>query len=354
MEIDLAGSKDGISERFAPDQDRGRLIEVEHVSRYQWAAQVARGRVVLDAGCGTGYGTRLLAEGGAKEVVGIDIAEAVLEAVAPSMPESVRLQAGDLRRLEVPDDTFDLIACFEVIEHFEDPFTVLDELIRVLAPEGVLLISSPNRGVYQSGNPHHLHEFTATELGAELADRLANVTLTRQHDYIVSALLSDSSYSLGGGAKMSDLSVCKLVAGTPGEEVYTIAAASNGPLPQLPELAAMTGTLEMKEWLSVFDTQTRAITDKDNYINELEARLAERETLAQLLSDAEQRLAEIPNLNLRIADLEFELSAARADQAAARREAQELDQMLMYGRRMLRHVRPIIKPLRRARRMLRR
>lgn len=354
MEVDLAGSKDGISERFAPDQDRGRLIEVEHVSRYQWAAQAARDRIVLDAGCGTGYGTRLLAQGGAREVVGIDIAEAVLEAVAPTMPDSVRLQPGDLRKLQVPDDTFDLIVCFEVIEHFDDPFTVLDELSRVLAPEGVLLISSPNRGVYQPGNPHHLHEFTAEELRTELGNRLANVTLIRQHDYIVSALLSDASYSLGDGATVSDLSVRKLVAGTPGEEVYTIAVASNGPLPQLPELAAMTGTLEMREWLSVFDTQTRAITDKDNYIDELEARIAERDRVGQLLSDAEQRLADIPNLNLRIADLEFELSAARADQAVARREAQELDQMLMYGRRMLRHVRPIIRPLRRARRLLRR
>lgn len=354
VEINLAGTKDGISERFAPDQDRGRLIEVEHISRYQWAAEAANGRVVLDAGCGTAYGTRLLAEGGAREVVGIDIAEAVLEAVAPSMPESVRLQAGDLRKLELPDDTFELIVCFEVIEHFEDPFTVLDELVRVLAPDGVLLVSSPNRGVYQAGNPHHLHEFTAEELRGELAGRLANVELVRQHDYIVSALLTDPTYSLGDGARVEDLTVRKLLAGTPGQEVYTIAVASAGPLPRLPELAAMTGTLEMREWLSVFETQTRAITDKDNYIDELEARVAERERLAQLLSDAEQRLAEIPNLHARVADLEFELSAARADQAVARREAQELDQMLMYGRRMLRYVRPVIKPLRRARRLLRR
>ena len=338
----------------APDQDLGRLIEVEHVSRYQWAAQAAKDRVVLDAGCGTGYGTRLLAEGGAREVVGIDLAESVLEAVAPTMPESVRLQPGDLRKLEVPDNTFDLIVCFEVIEHFDDPSTVLDELARVLAPEGCLLISSPNRGVYQPGNPHHLHEFTASELQSELARRLSNVALTRQHDYIVSALLTDASYSLGGGDAVRDLTVRKLIAGVPGEEVYTVAVASNGPLPELPELAAMTGTLELTEWLSVFDTQTRAITDKDNYIDELEARLAERDQLAEQLSDAEQRLAEVPNLNLRIADLEYELAGARADQAAARREAQELDQMMMYGLRILRHVRPMIKPLRKARRRLRR
>ncbi|MFZ0040364.1 MAG: class I SAM-dependent methyltransferase [Solirubrobacteraceae bacterium] len=353
MEIDLAGTKDGISERFAPDQDRGRLIEVEHVSRYLWAAQAARGRTVLDAGCGTGYGSRLLAAGGAREVVGIDIAEAVLEAIAPTMPDSVRLQMGDLRQLELDDDSFDLIVCFEVIEHFEDPSIVLGELVRVLAPDGLLLISSPNRGVYQAGNPHHFHEFRPDELEAALTARLRNARLIRQHDYVVSALFSDAAYAQGDGEAVEDVQLRKLVAGHPGEEVYTIAMASDGDLPELPQLATMTGTLELTEWLSVFDTQTNAITDKDNYIGELEARLAERDRLATLLLDAEQRLAEVPTLNLRVADLEYELATARADAATARRQAQELDQMLMYGRRVLRHVRPVIKPLRKARRLLR-
>ncbi len=61
----------------------------------------------------------------------------------------------------------------------------------------------------------------------------------------------------------------------------------------------------------------------------------------------------MPELRQRIADLEYELASARTAAEVARREAQELDQMLMYGRRMLRHVRPLIKPLRKARRRLR-
>lgn len=353
MNSDLAGTKNGISERFVPDQDRGRLIEVEHVCRYQWAAHAAKERTVLDAGCGTGYGSRLLAAGGAREVVGVDIAQAVLESVAPSMPDSVRLQAGDLRKLDLDDDMFELIVCFEVIEHVDDPSTVLDELVRVLAPGGLLLISSPNRGVYQPGNPHHLHEFVPSELEAELAARLSNVQLVRQHDYVVSALLSDVHYAQGGGAEIPDLAVHKLVGDTPGNEVYTIAMASDSALPEMGELAAMTGTLELREWLSVFETQTGAIAAKDNHIGELQARLEERDRLAELLVDAERRLAEVPELNLRIADLEFELGAARSAAEAARREANELDQVLMYGRRMLRFIRPLIKPLREARRKLR-
>jgi SAM-dependent methyltransferase len=353
VDLDIAGSKDGISERFVPDRDRGRLIEVEHVSRYRWAAQVAPDRTVLDAGCGAAYGSRLLAEGGAKQVVGVDIAGAVLEAVAPTMPGNVTLQTGDLRKLELEDDTFDLIVCFEVIEHFADPFTVMDELTRVLAPDGVLLMSSPNRGVYQADNPHHLHEFKPEELRAELARRLRSVTLVRQHDYVVSAVLTDDAYAAGEGSTIEDVTLNKLLGGTPGDEVYTIAIASDGELPQLGQVATLTGTLEFTEWLSVFDTQTRAIHDKDNYIEELEAKLSERDRLVALLTDAEQRLTQVPDLNVRISALEGELSDARARADAAGQQAKELDQMLMYGRRALRHVRPLIGPLRKARRMLR-
>lgn len=79
----------------------------------------------------------------------------------------------------------------------------------------------------------------------------------------------------------------------------------------------------------------------------------ERQRLAELLVEAEQRLAAVPELELRIADLEYELAEARRQTALARQEAQQLDQMLMYGRRTLRYVRPLINPLRNARRRLR-
>jgi chromosome segregation ATPase len=74
------------------------------------------------------------------------------------------------------------------------------------------------------------------------------------------------------------------------------------------------------------------------------------DTLAALLIDAEQRLARVPDLEARIGDLERELGETRAQLAAAQEEVQRLDQMLMYGRRMLRYVRPLIGPLRAARR----
>jgi SAM-dependent methyltransferase len=357
--MDLAGAKNGISARFAPDQDPGRLIEVEHLSRYMWAAQAAKGRLVLDAGCGTAYGSRLLAEGGAREVIGVDIAKSVLDAVAPAMPDTVRLEAGDLHKLAYDDDSFDLIVCFEVIEHFEDPLVVLDELVRVLAPEGLLVISSPNRGVYPEGNPHHFHEFLPEELEAELTARLAHARLYRQNDYIVSAVLGDEAHARESGAAVDGVELRKLIGGRPGDETYTVAIAGNAALPDLPQIATMTGTLEMREWLSVFQVQTDAIADKDNYIGELEARVAERDRVAELLLDAEQRLAGIPELKMRIADLEYELAEQRKLHDAAREEAQALDERLMRAQRVQVELMnspswKLTKPLRVAKRLSRR
>lgn len=79
----------------------------------------------------------------------------------------------------------------------------------------------------------------------------------------------------------------------------------------------------------------------------------ERDRLAELLIDAEQRLAGVPELELRVTELERELEIARSETRQAEQVAQQLDQMLMYGRRALRYVRPMIKPLRQARRRLR-
>jgi SAM-dependent methyltransferase len=346
---ELGSSTAEISDRR--EQGQERLIEVEQVSRYLWAAQTARNRVVLDAGCGSGYGSRLLADGGAREVIGVDLARAVLEMATPGMPESVRLQTGDLRKLEFEDDRFELVVCFEVIEYVESPLAVLDELIRVLAPGGLLLISSPNRDAYQPGNPYQPHEFGPAELEGALAVRLSHVQRLRQHDYVLSALMtSDVTDRQGRGG---DIVLQRLASDTPGDEIYTVAMASDADLPTMRDLAAMGGSGPLCQWLSVLETQAARIAEKDDQIDGLQARLEERDRLAELLGEAESRSAEVPELKLRIADLELELDDARRAAAAARQEADQLDRMLMYGRRMLRYVRPLIQPLRRLRRKLR-
>ena len=244
------------------------------------------------------------------------------ETVAAGMPDTVRLQAGDLRSLDFEDDKFELIVCFEVIEHFEDPFTVLDELVRVLAPGGLLLVSSPNRGVVSSPGIRTI--CTSSRPPSWRLSWPSGWTTCGCCDSTItwSRLCCQTPPACKETARPSRTLRCTSLRPTVRVTRSTRSRwRATRISPKCRELAAMNGTLELREWLSVFETQAHAIADKDNYIDELTARLEERDRLAQLLGDAEHRLAEVPELNLRIADLEFELAAARSAADAARREA---------------------------------
>jgi SAM-dependent methyltransferase len=295
---------------------RGQLIEAEHLSRYRWAAQLAAGKRVLDAGCGTAYGTAMVAEGDAAAVVGVDIAESVLESVRGEMPQGVELRVGDLTALDIADDQFDLIVCFEVIEHFEDPDIVLDELARVLAPGGALLVSSPNRGVYPPGNPHHHHEFTPDELTSALGTRFTAVQLLRQQDFVTSAILSTPLFEAAPQEPLSELPLYKLAAQEAGAELFTIAIAGNGDLPTLRSLATMASHLAIDEWVSVSREQEKALQEHRRYIQELETRVEEREHLESRLLETEQRLAQLPGMEQeleRLKPVERELVVTQAE-----------------------------------------
>jgi 2-polyprenyl-3-methyl-5-hydroxy-6-metoxy-1,4-benzoquinol methylase len=322
MAVDQSGKLGGVPERFAPEEMRGQLLEAEHLSRYRWAARLAKGKQVLDAGCGTAYGTALLAEAGASSVLGVDLASTVLDSVRDEMPEGVELRVADLTQLDLPDDTFDLIVCFEVVEHFKEPFIVLDHLARVLAPGGVLIVSSPNRGVYPPGNPHHFHEFTSSELRASTEERFTNVRLMRQQTYVTAAVLADEQYESSDSEPLKDVPLYKLVEQEADTEMFTLAICSDGDLPPLPSLATMTAPLGIKDWVDTMETQEMALQRHRQYISELETQVAGRADLEGQLVAAEQRAGRVPGMELQVDGLEGDLRSVNRELEDARAELQ--------------------------------
>jgi SAM-dependent methyltransferase len=237
-------------ERALPEQMAGRLMESEHRGRYLWSAQLARGLDVLDAGCGTGYGTHLLAASRARRAVGIDISEEAIEQAraGTSAAETCEFVLGDLHALPFEQGEFDLVVCFEAIEHVTDQAHVIGELRRVLRPEGVLVLSSPNRDVYPPGNPYHTHEFIPHELEQALLGHFVGVQLYRQSPWLGAAILDDEqSRACGSGAALP-LPTVKIASIAPGEEMFTIALASDGPLPQPEALALLGEPFEVRWW----------------------------------------------------------------------------------------------------------
>ena len=226
-----------VADRYVPEAHQGYSFEAEHHARYRWAATLAAGRRVLDAGCGTGYGAETLARAGAESVAAFDISLEAIENARARAGALVDFSVGELARLPYRERSFDLVTCFEAIEHVEDPHAALDELRRVLEPGGLLLISTPNRGVYAEGNPHHLHEFSSTEFEAAVGERFAHRRVFRQQTYAASLLSTDETFAAADPSERLTIDVRKLVGARAGEELYTVIVASESEIPPLDDLA---------------------------------------------------------------------------------------------------------------------
>jgi SAM-dependent methyltransferase len=168
------------SERMVPERASGRTFW-EHLARYRFAKDFVPGKRVLDIACGEGYGAAALARAGAKSVVGIDVSPEVCAHARSKYGLDAR--PGDARAIPLPDRSIDVVVSFETIEHVADPAAFLGECARVLVPEGVLIVSTPNRPVYSGldhQNPFHRVEFDEREFTGLLRSRFRTVRLSTQ------------------------------------------------------------------------------------------------------------------------------------------------------------------------------
>jgi SAM-dependent methyltransferase len=160
------------SERVSEDDIRAStwryLIYLFHVATYEFAERYTAGSRVLDMGCGTGYGTHVMAAT-ASRVVGVDVAEDAIAFArdrysAPNL-EYRRIAPVEQERLPFGDDEFDVVTSFQVIEHVPDVAAYLAEIRRVLAPTGSFVCATPDRTTrlfrrQRPWNVYHLDEFT--------------------------------------------------------------------------------------------------------------------------------------------------------------------------------------------------
>jgi SAM-dependent methyltransferase len=143
-----------------------------HEAAYHHLLPYCRGALVLEAGCGEGYGAALLGRAAAR-VLALDADVDAAAHVAGGYPE-VDTLAGDLHALGLRSSCVDVVTCLQVIEHSPDQVGLLRETARVLAPGGRLLVSTPNRLTFSPGretplNPFHTRELSPAELAALLA-----------------------------------------------------------------------------------------------------------------------------------------------------------------------------------------
>jgi SAM-dependent methyltransferase len=162
-----------------------------------FACELAAGARVLDLACGNGFGTVRLATV-AKTVTGADVSsEAIETARRENARPNVRYEQIAKPPFPFADASFDVVVSLETIEHMhahEQPAFVA-ELERVLAPDGVLVLSTPDREAEQGlakmsrePNPYHLHTPSPEELDRLLA-RFAHRVELAQMDYVATAVV---------------------------------------------------------------------------------------------------------------------------------------------------------------------
>ena len=228
-------------ERFTPECKRE--IWYEHWHRYVFARSLVLGKRVLDAACGEGYGTALLADT-ASTVVGIDISDTAIAHARSryGTRANLRFERGDCTALEVADAAFDVIVSFETLEHVAAQEALIAGFARALAPDGILIVSSPDKKTYSDdrgfSNEFHVRELYRDELMNLLRPQFPFVRLYGQKLLFQSAI-----WNLDGKTETADVATAAgdahtMERGLRYEPLYFIALCSRRPLPDgMAELA---------------------------------------------------------------------------------------------------------------------
>lgn len=148
-------------------------IFADHCTRYNFAASFVKNKTVLDIACGEGFGTMILSRK-AKEITGVDISvNTIIDArkkYNTSNYPSIRFISSEaLIFLKKTRKKFDVIVCYETIEHIKEYKIFLTLINKRLKSEGLLILSTPNKKFSDllagdTFNPFHVKEFYCEEL----------------------------------------------------------------------------------------------------------------------------------------------------------------------------------------------
>jgi len=161
------------AERVSYIDPSDNVIYQRHLFAYQQAVPYIQGSV-LEVGCGEGYGIGLLSPK-ADSYIAIDKFETNQKNV--DRFENVEFKQMNIPPIDFPDETFDTIISFQVIEHIEEDQEFVQEIHRVLKRNGTFICTTPNKPMSLTRNPWHVREYTATELGGLLSTYFDQVEL---------------------------------------------------------------------------------------------------------------------------------------------------------------------------------
>lgn len=181
-------------ERLDNDLLTLQFLREEHQHRYQYAARFAKG-VVADCACGIGYSASLLlANPAVTQYYGFDVDEESIRLAGRKKIARATFSCGSILSLPCSENSVDTFISLETLEHLSDPQLALDEVRRVLKPEGVFICSVPTKKYenYCSDlygpNPYHLQTFDYEDFERLLKSKFTCVTIAVIAQEIVSVV----------------------------------------------------------------------------------------------------------------------------------------------------------------------
>lgn len=198
-------------ERAEPGTPQWAELAAPHLARYLFAAERVAGRRVLDLGSGAGYGAAVLRAAGATSVLGVDAdAAAVARAEARYGSAGVSFTVGDCQELADVAGGWDVISCFESIEHVPRPEALLAAATRRLTADGIFIVSTPDRAAtppFVTGRPRnrfHEHEWYRDEFAALLRQHFHDVEILVQVETAAARARRDAIEALRAGLMASN------------------------------------------------------------------------------------------------------------------------------------------------------
>jgi GT2 family glycosyltransferase/2-polyprenyl-3-methyl-5-hydroxy-6-metoxy-1,4-benzoquinol methylase/glycosyltransferase involved in cell wall biosynthesis len=298
-------------ERFIPTE-QGR-IRLEHYHRYAMVLDLVKNKNVLDVASGSGFGSAFMAEV-AHTVIGVDIAhEAVAYASSTYLKSNLKFQQGSAIKLDFADASFEVVVSFETIEHLYEQEAMLAEIRRVLRPDGILVISSPNRPIYSEESGEH-NEFHVKELDFKEFDTLLKMQFKAVEYYGQRIMMGSVIQQLEGEqiayrAWHDDGMNVKPYAGPITDPVYFVAlCASNHQYLEKCDMSVLyPEKLDLVKHYVGFakwaQDQDKTVLERDSQIASLSQAITERDSqiasLSQAITERDSQIASLTDETVR-------------------------------------------------------
>ncbi len=201
---------------------------IEHLHRYAIVSKYIKDKIVLDIASGEGYGSSLMSEK-ASFVYGVDIdTDTVQKAKLKYKRTNLKFLTGNTSQIPIEDNSIDVVVSFETIEHHDEHDEMMIEIKRVLRPNGILIISTPDKLYYSDernyNNQYHIKELYKNDFVLLLAKYFSKrQVLFQKYSNGNSVIVSeenknDLNFFLGDYSKVNEIEI---------DALYIISIASD-------------------------------------------------------------------------------------------------------------------------------